>query len=47
MSGEGKPEHLKYDNAYSRKIDDANRLIYMIADDNKITVKSCKGHYED
>ena len=24
----GKPEKLKYQNAYSRRIDDANRLIY-------------------
>lgn len=47
LQGEGKPERLKYDNAYSRRIDDLNRLVYMIADDDKITVKSCKGHYED
>ena len=47
MSGEGKPEHLKYNDGYSRRIDELNRLVYMIADDDSITVKSCKGHYED
>ena len=47
MNGEGKPERLKYDNSYSRRIDDFNRLVYEIADDDNITVKSCKGHYED
>ena len=47
MKGEGKPERLKYNDAYSRRIDDTNRLVYMIANDDSITVKSCKGHYED
>ena len=47
MNGEGKPERLKHEDAYSRHIDETNRLVYMIADDDKITVKSCKGHYED
>jgi len=48
MKGIGKPELLKHDKSglYSRRIDDANRLVYEISD-NRIIVKSCKGHYED
>ncbi len=44
----GKPELLKYDKSglYSRRIDEANRLVYQMADD-QIIVKACKGHYED
>ena len=48
MQGIGKPELLKHDKSglYSRRIDEANRLIYELSD-NQIIVKSCKGHYED
>lgn len=48
MQGIGKPELLKHDKSglYSRRIDEANRLVYEISD-NQIIVKSCKGHYED
>ena len=48
LQGIGKPEPLKYDKSglYSRRIDEANRLVYQITDD-QIIVKSCKGHYED
>ncbi len=48
MEGIGKPERLKYDKLglYSRRIDEANRLVYEMSD-NQIIVKSCKGHYED
>ncbi|MBO4401284.1 MAG: Txe/YoeB family addiction module toxin [Selenomonadaceae bacterium] len=46
LNGEGKPEKLKYrDGEYSRRIDDANRLVYKI-DGNNINVMSCRGHYE-
>ena len=45
MAGEGKPERLKYDAGYSRRIDEANRLVYKISDDT-IFIKSCKGHYK-
>ena len=44
MIGEGKPERLKYGLGYSRRIDDANRLVYDIEGDTLI-IKSCKGHY--
>ena len=47
MQGIGKPEPLKYRQGYSRRIDDANRLIYDIDDRQNIKVISCRGHYED
>ncbi len=47
LSGEGKPEKLKHkDGEYSRRIDSENRLVYEFSND-QITVKSCRGHYED
>lgn len=45
MEGEGKPERLKYDAGYSRRIDEANRLVYKI-DGDTIFIKACRGHYE-
>lgn len=42
----GKPEKLKHEEGYSRRIDDANRLIYEVNGDETI-IKSCKGHYDD
>ena len=46
LEGLGKPEKLKYRDGYSRRIDDANRLIYKVYGDEKIVI-SCKGHYDD
>ncbi len=47
LAGEGKPEKLKHkEGEYSRHIDDKNRLVYEVSGD-RITVKACKGHYED
>lgn len=48
MQGIGKPEALRHgqSGSFSRRIDDTNRLIYKIQD-NQIIVKSCKGHYDD
>ena len=48
FKGLGKPEPLKGDFAgfWSRRIDDANRLIYKISDD-EIEIIECKGHYGD
>ena len=45
MKGEGKPEKLRYESGYSRRIDESNRLVYKIEDD-MIIIKSCRGHYE-
>lgn len=48
FNGIGKPEPLKGDLSgfWSRRIDDANRLIYRI-NGNIMEILSCKGHYED
>ena len=45
--GIGKPEPLKYEyqGFWSRRIDDTNRLIYKIENDN-IIILHCRGHYE-
>ena len=48
-TGIGHPEPLK-DNLtgyWSREIDDKNRLIYRILDDDRIEIVQCRGHYED
>lgn len=49
VQGIGKPEPLKHDKAglFSRRIDDANRLVYDIDELQNIKIISCKGHYED
>lgn len=45
--GTGKPEPLKYNlqGFWSRRIDDTNRLVYKIENDN-IVILHCRGHYE-
>ena len=45
--GIGKPEPLKYEyqDFWSRRIDDTNRLIYKIENDS-IIILHCRGHYE-
>lgn len=47
LQGIGKPELLKNDKSglYSRRIDEMNRLVYEMTD-NQIIVKSCKGQYK-
>jgi toxin YoeB len=47
-AGIGKPEPLKGDLSgwWSRRIDDANRLIYRI-ENEKIVISHCRTHYED
>lgn len=47
MQGIGKPEPLKHRHGYSRRIDDANRLVYDIDELQNIKIISCKGHYDD
>ncbi len=46
-NGIGKPERLKHQPGWSRRIDEKNRLIYEVDENNIIAVKSCKGHYGD
>ena len=47
-TGIGKPEPLKnqLSGYWSRRIDDVNRLVYRISN-NQIEIVQCKGHYED
>ena len=48
FEGIGKPEPLK-DNLtglWSRRIDQTNRLVYMVTDE-QIEIYQCKGHYDD
>ena len=46
--GIGKPERLSGDLAsyWSRRIDDANRIVYRI-EDNMIKIVQCGSHYRD
>jgi toxin YoeB len=47
FEGIGKPEPLKENLSgfWSRRIDDTNRLVYE-ADDNQISIISCRYHYQ-
>lgn len=45
--GLGKPEKLKHQPGWSRRIDETNRLIYSVDDDGVLSILSCRGHYED
>lgn len=46
FAGIGKPEALKHSlsGCWSRRIDDTNRLVYMV-DDETLTIISCRYHY--
>jgi len=43
--GLGKPERLKYQDGWSRRIDSKNRLVYTSKDDHLIIV-ACRNHYK-
>ena len=47
FEGKGKPEPLKYNftGYWSRRINRANRLVYMVRD-KTIIIVYCRGHYE-
>ncbi|MCL2158398.1 MAG: Txe/YoeB family addiction module toxin [Oscillospiraceae bacterium] len=45
--GIGKPEHLRHRDAWSRRIDDVNRLVYRLKANDLIEILQCKGHYDD
>ena len=47
--GIGNPEPLKNNLSgyWSREIDEKNRLVYRILDDDRIEIIQCKGHYGD
>ena len=44
MYGEGKPERLKHEFGYSRRIDDTNRLVYRVRD-GVLEIAQCGTHY--
>ncbi|GHV20170.1 toxin YoeB [Planctomycetales bacterium] len=48
FTGLGKPEALRGDKfgAWSRRIDDANRVVYRLVRD-EIEIEQCRGHYDD
>lgn len=47
MKGLGRPEPLRHRKAYSRRITDEHRLVY-ISDENKnLIILACRGHYDD
>ena len=43
--GIGKPERLKHEDGWSRRITSEHRLVYNV-DEEHIYIISCKGHYE-
>lgn len=45
LNGIGKPEKLKNRHEYSRRIDDANHLVYVIDELQNIKIIACRGHY--
>ena len=47
--GIGKPEPLRGDFSgwWSRHIDEKNRLVYRLIDDEAVEISQCKGHYGD
>ncbi len=49
LNGIGKPEKLQgaFSGYYSRRINDKDRLVYQMLDDNIVLILSCRGHYED
>ena len=48
FTGIGKPEPLRGDKQgyWSRRIDEANRIVYKI-ENKQIIIVQCKGHYDD
>ncbi|MDR0910796.1 MAG: Txe/YoeB family addiction module toxin [Spirochaetaceae bacterium] len=47
LKGIGKPEALKHQKAFSREIDEQNRLVYTGDENQNLEIISCKGHYDD
>lgn len=45
--GIGKTEALNHRKAWSRRIDEANRLVYNIDEYGFLWIIACRGHYED
>lgn len=47
MKGIGKPEILKNKKAYSRRIDQEHRLVYIGDANQNLIILACYGHYEE
>ncbi len=47
LEGIGTPEQLRYREAFSRRIDNTNRLVYVVNENQQLVILSCRGHYED
>ena len=49
LGGKGKPELLKGDLSgyYSRRINEKDRLVYKIVNNDIVEIYSCKDHYSD
>jgi toxin YoeB len=47
LLGKRKTEMLKFIKAYSRRIDDTDRLVYTVDKLGLLVILSCYGHYED
>jgi toxin YoeB len=47
--GIGKPEPLTGDKSglWSRRIDEQNRLVYRLLENDIVEIHSCRGHYDD
>ena len=47
FGGIGKPERLKYGvpDAYSRRITEEHRLVYLVLDDDLVILLQCRYHY--
>ncbi len=46
-TGIGKPEALKHEAAWSRRINDTDRLVYQIDPQGNLIIVACEGHYGD
>ena len=48
FGGIGKPERLKYGvpDAYSRRITEEHRLVYLVLDDDLVILLQCRYHYD-
>jgi toxin YoeB len=47
MKGIGKPEVLKNQKGFSRRINEEHRLVYVGDENRNLRILSCKYHYDD
>ena len=45
--GVGKPENLRHREGWSRRIDDVNRIVYVLRGSDSVEILQCKGHYDE